>query len=145
MPPPGHPDHPVGAEVAWIEGIEAFNGFCKGCLSPFGTAQRAATEVQPFANQNGGVDDTLGPPKIYMYGPAASPLGRAYAVDCDQWHALEAAQQAQKVDEVLQVLQKNGFVVLENMVPKEGQEQMEAEAIRHFDSLPAPCSSFSRT
>ena len=30
MPPPGHPDHPVGAEV------------------------------QPFANQNGGIDDTLG-------------------------------------------------------------------------------------
>ena len=110
MPPPGHPDHPVGAEV------------------------------QPFANQNGGVDDTLGPPKIYMYGPAASPLGRAYAVDCQRWHALEKAQQAQKVDEVLQVLRRNGFVVLENMVPKEGQEAMEAEAIRHFESLPVPRS-----
>ena len=36
VPPPGHPDYPVGAEV------------------------------QPFANQNGGVDDTIAPPRLYM-------------------------------------------------------------------------------
>eukprot|EP00435_Cladocopium_sp_Y103_P057557 s753_g19.t2 len=106
MPPPGHPDHPVGAEV------------------------------QPFANQNGGIDDTLGPPKIYMYGPAASPLGRSYAVDCNLWHSADTMERQQLVDRVLETLRRNGFVVLENMVPPEEQFSMEAAAIRHFEQLP---------
>lgn len=106
MPPPGHPDHPVGAEV------------------------------QPFANQNGGIDDTLGPPKIYMYGPAASPLGRSYAVDCNLWHSADRMERQQLVDRVLETLRRNGFVVLENMVPPQEQFSMEGAAIRHFEQLP---------
>ncbi|CAK9034914.1 unnamed protein product [Durusdinium trenchii] len=106
MPPPGHPDHPQGVEV------------------------------QPFANQNGGVDDTLGPPKVYMYGPAASPLGRSYAVDCSHWSELGSSQQADLVDEVLEVLRRNGFVVLEGMVPADEQLAMEEAAKQHFEKLP---------
>jgi len=106
VPPPGHPDHPAGAEV------------------------------QPFANQNGGVDDTIAPPRLYMYGPAASPLARGYAVDCSAWHTSGSAEREQLVDQVLTVLRKNGFAVLEGMVPAAEQLAMEAAAVRHFETLP---------
>mmetsp|Transcript_24671 Transcript_24671/g.55612 ORF Transcript_24671/g.55612 Transcript_24671/m.55612 type:complete len:412 (-) Transcript_24671:10-1245(-) len=106
VPPPGHPDHPVGAEV------------------------------QPFANQNGGVDDTIAPPRVYMYGPAASPLARAYAVDCSAWHTAQG-EQSELVEQVLTVLRRNGFVVLEGMVPPSEQLAMEAAAMRHFEQLPS--------
>ena len=99
MPPPGHPDYPAGVG-----------------------------NVQPFANQNGGVDDTIAPPRIYMYGPSSNPLAGRYAVDCAAWNDADGARKAEMVEKVLAVLNKNGFVVLENMVPPEAQLQMEAAA-----------------
>ena len=77
-----------------------------------------------------------GPPKVYMYGPAASPLGRSYAVDCSHWSELGSSQQADLVDEVLEVLRRNGFVVLEGMVPADEQLAMEEAAKQHFEKLP---------
>ncbi|CAK9034937.1 unnamed protein product, partial [Durusdinium trenchii] len=79
---------------------------------------------------------TLRPPKVYMYGPAASPLGRSYAVDCSHWSELGSSQQADLVDEVLEVLRRNGFVVLEGMVPADEQLAMEEAAKQHFEKLP---------
>lgn len=71
-----------------------------------------------------------------MYGPAASPLARGYAVDCSAWHTSGSAEREQLVDQVLTVLRKNGFAVLEGMVPAAEQLAMEAAAVRHFETLP---------
>ena len=50
-----------------------------------------------------------GPPKVYMYGPAASPLGRSYAVDCSAWRLRngESAEKQQLVEQVLEKLRRN--------------------------------------
>jgi len=109
VPPPGHPDYP-------------------------------GAEVQPFANQNGGVDvDTAPPPRLYMYGPAASPTAKQFSVDCSAWHKEDANSgvRSKLVQEVLTVLKKYGFVVAEGMVPAEGQRFLEEEAIRMFFDTPS--------
>ena len=44
-----------------------------------------------------------------MYGPAASPLGRSYAVDCSAWQLRngESAEKQQLVEQVLEKLRRN--------------------------------------
>ncbi|CAE7655724.1 unnamed protein product [Symbiodinium pilosum] len=112
VPPPGHPDYPVGAEV------------------------------QPFANQNGGVDDTIAPPRLYMshsctWEVFAQPsLGLGLKETGMVQRQASGPEKQQLVDQVLAVLRKNGFAVLEGMVPADEQLAMEAAAIRHFEGLP---------
>ena len=44
-----------------------------------------------------------GPPKVYMYGPAASPLARSYAVDCSSWSS-GSEERRRLVKDVLEAL-----------------------------------------
>ncbi|CAE7786086.1 unnamed protein product [Symbiodinium sp. CCMP2592] len=140
VPPPGHPDHPVGAEV------------------------------QPFANQNGGVDDTIAPPRLYMLHacvwhttfngaqvwssgkPARARLRGGLQCMAHFWECTAGAAGGpgwwglplpladpcppEHGWQVLTVLRKNGFAVLEGMVPAAEQLAMEAAAVRHFETLP---------
>eukprot|EP00930_Biecheleria_cincta_P062014 TRINITY_DN47530_c0_g1_i1.p1 TRINITY_DN47530_c0_g1~~TRINITY_DN47530_c0_g1_i1.p1 ORF type:complete len:420 (-),score=51.57 TRINITY_DN47530_c0_g1_i1:32-1291(-) len=95
-------------------------------------------QVQPFANQNGGNDDTLPPPRLYLYGPTASESAREFIVDCSGWNAAPegSPERAELVEKVLAVLRRNGFAVAEGMLPADKQLEMEQAAIDHFDNLP---------
>merc|ERR1719198_380677 len=96
-------------------------------------------QVQPFANQNGGVDtDAMPPPRIYTHGPLSSPLARNFIVDCSGWYSAPEGGHARRelVEQVLGVLKRNGFVVVEGMLPPDEQKALEAAAMYHFDHMP---------
>lgn len=109
-------------------------------VAPPGHPDYPGDEVKPFANQNGGVDyDAVPPPRLYMYGPAASPLAREFLVDCSAWHSApeDGPVRRDLVEQVLAMLRKYGFAVAEGMVPPEAQAAMEIAAIRYFDDMPS--------
>jgi len=85
-----------------------------------------------------GDGDESQPPRLYLYGPAASQVGRAFIVDGRSWHDApeDGATRRTLVEDVLSALRKYGFVVVEGMMPRSEQNALEAVAIRHFDHMP---------
>lgn len=122
-----------------LRGVRRNSAFNFAPVAPPGHPDYPGEEVKPFANQNGGVDvEALPPPRLFSYGPCASPVARDFVVDCAGWHSAAEGSRDRRdlVEQVLTVLRKYGFVVAEGMVPPEGQRFLEATAIRHFDEMP---------
>eukprot|EP00929_Paragymnodinium_shiwhaense_P076024 TRINITY_DN38994_c0_g1_i1.p1 TRINITY_DN38994_c0_g1~~TRINITY_DN38994_c0_g1_i1.p1 ORF type:complete len:476 (+),score=62.28 TRINITY_DN38994_c0_g1_i1:57-1484(+) len=109
IPPPDHPDHP-------------------------------GPHVQPFAEQNGGVDEEgLPPPRVYSHGLCGSTLAYEFVVDGRGFHeaAPGSQERAEIVEKTLAVLRSNGFAIVEGMLPLDAQRALEADAVEHWNQMPA--------
>eukprot|EP00435_Cladocopium_sp_Y103_P012901 s836_g3.t1 len=89
--------------------------------------------LKPFGD--GGAENETSPrrPKLYTHGPCRSAAAAQFVVPCLGFEDADEAEQRRMAMEALEKMRRNGFVVLESLLPTEWVRKLEAEAQAFLD------------
>lgn len=89
--------------------------------------------LKPFGD--GGAENETSPrrPKLYTNGPCRSAAAAQFVVPCLGFEDADEAEQRRMATEALEKMRRNGFVVLESLLPTEWVRKLEAEAQAFLD------------
>ena len=89
--------------------------------------------LKPFGD--GGAENETSPrrPKLYTHGPCQSPYAAQFVVPCAGYEDADESLQRELALEGLEKMRRNGFVVLESLLPSDWVRKLEMEAEAFLD------------